>query len=415
MAKLTHTGAQLDAAIRKVRSDFADVSSVDALAKDIREDKKIINNQKQEVIGTMPDAIITLGVVINSNTISDTVTDYPIEITPGGTIDKAGYVDAILAGEVTTKYIKTETKICTPNDTIQEIIPTSGKLLSKVSVRAAPGGGGEIRGYSAVFTEDNASYPYVKFIYLDGSVEVIYANGIYSNVVYVCVCNDYSCGYPYVTGAPLNDFYNGFWLKNDVEYHSWGICLTGDTMITLSDKSVKRLDELELSDEYLSYNLDTGELVKDSAYNLDNIYSRSFAYEKFADRYNICTFDDGTIIKEVHGHRFFNVTKKEFIYLMFWEIGDRIYKIDGTTAELLSMKTIYEPIKFYSISTKTHHNGFANGCLYGDRYTQKYEVDLVKGKPIQNKSKPTNNSILWREKKLKEDATKSWIERVDKK
>ena len=31
MARLTHTGAQLDAAIRKV-SDFADVSSVDAAA-----------------------------------------------------------------------------------------------------------------------------------------------------------------------------------------------------------------------------------------------------------------------------------------------------------------------------------------------------------------------------------------------
>jgi len=163
--------------------------------------------------------------------------------------------------------------------------------------------------------------------------------------------------------------------------------------------------------DYLSYDLDTGELVKDSGYHLDNTWTRSFAYEKLADRYNKCTFEDGTIIKEVHGHRFFNVTKGEFIYLMFWEIGDRIYKIDGTTPKLIAKETIYEPVPFYSVSTNNHHNGFANGCLYGDRHTQKYEINLVDGKPLQNKDKPTDISMVWRERKLQEDKAKSWIER----
>lgn len=141
MARLTHTGAQLDAAIRKVRSDFADVSSVDAAANDVRAGKKIINAQKKEVIGSMPESIITPIATISGDTIGDTVTDYPIQIAPGGTIDKAGYVEIVPEGEVITKYIKTETKICTPSDTIQEIVPSSGKLLSKVTVREA----GEVR------------------------------------------------------------------------------------------------------------------------------------------------------------------------------------------------------------------------------------------------------------------------------
>ena len=271
----------------------------------------------------------------------------------------------------------------------------------------------EIIGYTATFTTSDypySNYPKVTLIYLNGTTETInYANGVYNNVVYIHVITERSFNSPDVYGATLAEFMSGFWLKNDVSFHSWGTCLTGDALITLSDHSVKRIDELQLTDDYLSYDLDTGELVKDSAYRLDNLCTRS--YEKMADRYNKCTFDDGTIIKEVHGHRFFNVTKGEFIYLMFWEIGDRIYKIDETTPKLIAKETIYEPVLFYSVSTKNHHNGFANDCLYGDRHTQKYEINLVDGKPLQNKDKPTDISIVWRERKLQEDKTKSWTER----
>ncbi len=415
MARLTYTGAQLDAAIRKVRSDFADVSVVDAESKDVKTGKKFINALKQEIIGSMPESVISSGVMITAETISDTISDYPIEIKPTATIDKSGFVESIPEGNTITKYIKTQTKICTPTDTIQEIVPSIGRLLSKVTVRAASSSGpGEITGYSATFSKDVGTSPNVKFIYLNGTVATISANGVYSNVVYICVLEHYSYGgTPTVTGATLSDFTNGFWLKNNVEFHTWGtwgICLTGDTMISLSDGSVKRIDKLQLRDEYLSYNLDTGALVKDSGYRLDNLFTRLIPYEKIADRYNKCTFDDGTIINEVHGHRFFNVTKKEFIYLMFWEIGDRIYKIDGTTPKLISKETIFETTKHYSVSTKKHHNGFANGCLYGDKHTQKYEINMMNDKPIQNQTKPTTVSMYWRRKKLSEDKTKSWKE-----
>lgn len=273
----------------------------------------------------------------------------------------------------------------------------------------------EIKGYTAEFYQDLASAPYVKLIYLDGSVDTRYASGSFNNVVYVCVYEYWSYFDPYYYGATLEEFTSGFWLKEDVGFYLYGICLTGDTMITLSDYSEKRLDELKPSDNYLSYDLDSGKLFIDSQYNLDNLNSRSHAFEKWADRYTIYTFDDGTTIKEVHGHRFFNVTKGEFIYLMFWEIGDEIYKIDGSTPKLVFKETVYEPVKFYSVSTKTHHNGFANGCLYGDRHTQKYEIEFIDGKILQNKNKPTEKSTTLREKKLKQDETKSWIERLGKK
>ncbi|MDD4292191.1 MAG: hypothetical protein PHX51_08185 [Clostridia bacterium] len=69
MAKLTYTGAQLDAAIRKVRSDFADVSGVNLLALDARLGKKHIDASKQEVTGATLNAMITPNVTVSADSL----------------------------------------------------------------------------------------------------------------------------------------------------------------------------------------------------------------------------------------------------------------------------------------------------------------------------------------------------------
>lgn len=55
MPKLTHTGAQLDEAIRKVLTNYADVSGVTASAGDVRSSKKIVTANKTLVSGSMPE------------------------------------------------------------------------------------------------------------------------------------------------------------------------------------------------------------------------------------------------------------------------------------------------------------------------------------------------------------------------
>lgn len=137
MARITYTGAQLDAAIRKVKSGFADVSNVDAQASDVRLGKKIVNSLKQEIVGTMPETNIFTTVTVDADFISDTESDYGLLITPIASVDNPGYVSGASEGLPVTKYIKTESKIITPSDEMQEILPSAGKLLSKVIVRAA--------------------------------------------------------------------------------------------------------------------------------------------------------------------------------------------------------------------------------------------------------------------------------------
>ena len=51
-----------------------------------------------------------------------------------------------------------------------------------------------------------------------------------------------------------------------------------------------------------------------------------------------------------------------------WEIGDHIYKGDGTTPYLVSVETIYEDCTFGRITGENGTNYFANGFLTGDRH-----------------------------------------------
>lgn len=162
-------------------------------------------------------------------------------------------------------------------------------------------------------------------------------------------------------------------------------CLTADMMVTLADGSEKQICNLTSDDMYVAYDLATGDLVTAPAKHFDAVNGHS---GKFAGQYQKYTFEDGTVIKEVHKHRFLNLTRMEFINLCHWEIGDRIYKIDGTTPALVSKEIVTERVEHFTVTTEKYHNGFVQGCLYGDRYTQRYEIQMVDGKPKYDFSKP---------------------------
>lgn len=53
MAQLSYTGLQLDQAIRKVRTDYADVSGVTATAEDVLQGKTFVGANKLLIVGTL--------------------------------------------------------------------------------------------------------------------------------------------------------------------------------------------------------------------------------------------------------------------------------------------------------------------------------------------------------------------------
>lgn len=139
-------------------------------------------------------------------------------------------------------------------------------------------------------------------------------------------------------------------------------CLTGDHLITMGDGSLKRLDEIKCGDYVRSYDWSTNKLVPKKVIFTDADEGKThIEYDKW-------TFDDGTVIKTVHRHEFYNAEAKRFKYMDEWEIGEHTYKEDGTKPALIAHETIKKTVQHYKITLEGSTNYFANGLLTGDRY-----------------------------------------------
>lgn len=140
-------------------------------------------------------------------------------------------------------------------------------------------------------------------------------------------------------------------------------CLTGDTLITLADGTTKRIDTITLADKVLAYNPETMALEADEIIRCDSDKIKTHS------EYDVWTFDDGTIIKTVHRHRFYNVERNAMVYMDEWKIGEHAIKMDGTKVALVNHVNVQEEVRHYTIFTK-NQNYFANGLLSGNRHTK---------------------------------------------
>nr|DAI08574.1 MAG TPA: Hint (Hedgehog/Intein) domain N-terminal region [Caudoviricetes sp.] len=140
-------------------------------------------------------------------------------------------------------------------------------------------------------------------------------------------------------------------------------CLTGDTLITLADGTTKRIDTITLADKVLAYNPETMSLEADEIIRCDSDKIKTHS------EYDVWTFDDGTIIKTVHRHRFYNVERNAMVYMDEWKIGEHGRRKDGVLVTLVSHENVKETVNHYTLFTK-NQNYFANGLLSGNRFTK---------------------------------------------
>ncbi len=148
-------------------------------------------------------------------------------------------------------------------------------------------------------------------------------------------------------------------------------CLLGDTLVTMSDGKKKRLRNVKVGDKVLSVDPLTGKLIECEIYASDIKEIKKFNY------YDKWILSDGTILKTVHRHRFYNVEKKSYVYMDEWKIGDHFVKEDGSIVELLEHKRVNRTVRHFAITPKLH-NYFANGMLNGDRYAIDVDYKTIK-------------------------------------
>ena len=190
---------------------------------------------------------------------------------------------------------------------------------------------------------------------------------ILNNVLVISTANQDTTFPTSYTG--LMDLAGGYMLPytDSAEYTANPTCLTGDTLITLADKTTKRIDQMQVGDKILSYDPHSMKITEDIVTYTDS------ADHKYHTEYDIWTFSDGYILKTVHRHRFYNIEQQAMVYMDEWKIGNHGITVDGKQIELLSHKKVYETIRHYTLFTK-NQNYFANGVLSGNRHTLPMDI-----------------------------------------
>lgn len=162
---------------------------------------------------------------------------------------------------------------------------------------------------------------------------------------------------------------NSYTIDNDTAYtiNASSSCITADTLITLADGSKKMVKDLLPTDLLLVFNHITGQF--EAAPMIFNDTEPEGNY-----RIINLKFSDGTIVKVVYEHGFFDLTLNEYVYIRENNakdfIGHKFYQAeyDGTVytskeVELVDVYITEEYTKVYSPVTVQHLNYFTEGML----------------------------------------------------
>lgn len=149
--------------------------------------------------------------------------------------------------------------------------------------------------------------------------------------------------------ADTNDA-NGV-LSVTIDRHE-GACLSGDTLITLADRTERRLDELTGSELVLGGDLRPARILR-------------LARGMWSPKHTLYHFDDETTIDEIHEHRFYNVDQGFWQKLKNWRIGDHAKHLDGGTPALVSVEPVAERAEMFGIWVE-RGSYWANRLLSGD-------------------------------------------------
>lgn len=129
-------------------------------------------------------------------------------------------------------------------------------------------------------------------------------------------------------------------------------CLSGDTLITLADRTERRLDELTGSELVLGGDLRPAHILR-------------LARGMWSPSHTLYHFDDETVINETHEHRFFNVEQGFWQKLKNWRVGDHAKRLDGGAPALVSVEPKEERAEMFGIWVE-RGSYWANGLLSGD-------------------------------------------------
>lgn len=178
-----------DVTVAPIPDAYQDVSSVTATAEDVLTGKMFV----------LADGTVAAGTMVNNGAVSKTLDATTITYTiPKGYHSGTGTVKIVL-----------ETKTVTPTKASQDITPTSGKVLSKVTVGPIPDAYQDVTGVTAGAAQVLSGYKIVDAtgVEVDGAMP---DNGAVNGSIDGMTITSYTVGAGYTSGGTVS-------LTNDIE------------------------------------------------------------------------------------------------------------------------------------------------------------------------------------------------------
>ena len=160
-------------------------------------------------------------------------------------------------------------------------------------------------------------------------------------------------------------------------------CFVENTSITLSDGSIKPIQDVTYNDELLVWDFYTGQFTIAKP--------NWIKVEEVASEYNKLTFADGRTLSLVGNgncvnsdragyHRIFNKQAGAFTHTGTPDTpnGTITFTDDGKELELVSQEVVHDTVKFYNLTTDKYYNCFANGILTSCRLSNEYRIEDMK-------------------------------------
>ena len=129
-------------------------------------------------------------------------------------------------------------------------------------------------------------------------------------------------------------------------------CLHPDTPILMADGTRKRVADVRAGDRVAT------------PFGPDEVTRTSAGRGARMDEWQ---FSDGTAVRTVGRHRFWNADLGEFMYLEAWNVGERAVRADGTVAELVSRRTSEGDFPHATLFTARWNVYYAGGLVAGNR------------------------------------------------
>ena len=150
-------------------------------------------------------------------------------------------------------------------------------------------------------------------------------------------------------------------------------CFAEGTLITLADGTQKPIEQITYEDELLAWDFNTGAYVV-------TVPSLIESYEADECRVINLMFADGTIVRVIVDHGFFDVEANKFVFIneenVESYVGHQFVKVgaDGTyeNVELLGYEVTVETVSYYTIQTAIYNN-----CIAENMFTLTSPPDMI--------------------------------------